>query len=162
LLDSIDPSTHSGLRDRALIALMVYSFARIGAAVAVEDVYVQDHRFWVRLHEKGGKHHEMPCHHNLETYLHDYLEGTGISSDRKSPLFRTIARETTGAGELSRRRMSFLFNRLADATMVVQPQGETLEENTIYVGLDVHKASISVTSAEDGRNGPRLFRLTAP
>ena len=40
LLDSIDVGTHAGLRDRALIALMVYSFARIGAALGmtVEDV----------------------------------------------------------------------------------------------------------------------------
>ncbi len=73
LLDSIDPaSSHAALRDRALIALMVYTSARIGAALKmrVEDVYVQKRRSWVRLHEKGGKRHEMPCHHNLETYLH--------------------------------------------------------------------------------------------
>jgi site-specific recombinase XerC len=49
LLDSIDVGTHAGLRDRALIALMVYSFARIGAAlgVTVEDVYMQNRRLWV-------------------------------------------------------------------------------------------------------------------
>ena len=89
---SLDASTHVGLRDRALIGLMVYSFARIGAAVAmkVEDVYVQHRRLWVRLHEKGGKRHEMPCHHSLEAYLHGYLDGTGIASDPKGPLFRTI------------------------------------------------------------------------
>ena len=70
VLDSIDVSTPVGLRARALIDLMVYSFARIGAALAmkVEDVYVQNRRFWVRLHEKGGKRHEMPCHHSLEAY----------------------------------------------------------------------------------------------
>ena len=67
LLDSIDVSTHAGLRDRALIGLMVYSFARIGAALGmtVEDVYTQNRRLWVRLREKGGKRHAMPCHHNL-------------------------------------------------------------------------------------------------
>ena len=61
LLDSIDVSTPIGLRDRALIALMVYSFARVGAATAmkVEDVFTQNRRLWVRLHEKGGKRHEM-------------------------------------------------------------------------------------------------------
>ena len=77
LLDSIDVSTHAGLRDRALIGLMVYSFARIGATLGmrVEDVYVQHRRLWVRLHEKGGKRHEMPCHHSLEAYLHGYLDG---------------------------------------------------------------------------------------
>ena len=64
LLDSIDPSTPAGLRDRALIALMVYSFARIGAALAmkVEDVFTQKGRLWVRLHEKGGKDHAMRSH----------------------------------------------------------------------------------------------------
>jgi integrase len=56
LIDAIDISTVIGLRDRALIGLMVYSFARIGAAIGmrVEDVYPQNRRLWVRLHEKGG------------------------------------------------------------------------------------------------------------
>lgn len=96
LLDSIDVSKPIGLRDRALIALMVYSFARIGAALAmrVEDVFVQNRRLWVRLREKGGKRHEMPCHHTLEAYLHAYLDGTGIGGDPKGPLFRTIGRKT--------------------------------------------------------------------
>uniref|UniRef100_UPI00048900F3 tyrosine-type recombinase/integrase n=1 Tax=Paraburkholderia ferrariae TaxID=386056 RepID=UPI00048900F3 len=100
LLDSIDVSTPIGLRDRALIALMVFSFARVGAALAmrVEDVYVQNRRLWVRLREKGGKAHAMPCHHTLEAYLHAYLDGTGIANEPKGPLFRTIAR---GTGQLS-------------------------------------------------------------
>ena len=100
LLDSIDVTKPIGLRDRALIGLMVYSFARIGAAVAmkVEDVYVQKRRLWVRLHEKGGKRHEMPCHHNLEVYLHAYIDGCGLGSDPKGALFRTIGR---GTGELT-------------------------------------------------------------
>ena len=59
---------------------MVYSFARIGAALGmkVEDVFTQNRRLWVRLREKGGKAHAMPCHHNLETYLTAYIERTGI------------------------------------------------------------------------------------
>jgi len=96
LLDNIDVSTPSGLRDRALIALMVYSFARIGAALgmAVEDVFTQNRRLWVRLREKGGKRHAMPCHHNLEEYLAAYLDGAGLRDDPKGPLFRTIGRGT--------------------------------------------------------------------
>jgi site-specific recombinase XerD len=96
LLDSIDATTPVGLRDRALVGLMVYSFARIGAALAmkVEDVFVQNCRLWVRLHEKGGKRHEMPCHHNLEAYLHAYIDGCGLARDPKGPLFRTIRRGT--------------------------------------------------------------------
>lgn len=96
LLDSIDVTTPAGLRDRALVGLMVYSFARIGAALAmrVEDVFVQNRRLWVRLHEKGGKRHEMPCHHNLEEYLSAYLDGCKLRDDRNGALFRTIARGT--------------------------------------------------------------------
>jgi integrase len=83
---------------------MVYTFARIGAATAmrVEDVYVQNRRLWVNLHEKGGKAVALPCHHNLEAYLHAYLDGTGIASDPQGPLFRTIGR---GTRQLTRTRL---------------------------------------------------------
>jgi site-specific recombinase XerC len=95
-IDSIDVATPVGLRDRALIVFMVYSFARIGAALSmkVEDVNVQNRRLWVRLDEKGGKRHEMPCHHNLESYLHAYIDGCKLSIDPKGALFRTIGRGT--------------------------------------------------------------------
>ena len=101
LIDSIDITTPAGLRDRALIGLMVFSFARIGAALGmkVEDVFTQNRRLWVRLREKGGKPHAMPCHHNLETYLTAYIEGAGLAEDPKGPLFRTIGR---GTGLLTR------------------------------------------------------------
>ena len=100
LLDSIDVTTSIGLRDRALIAFMVFSFARIGAVTGmkVEDVFTQGRRLWVRLREKGGKAHAMPCHHALEEYLTAYIDGTGIAADSKGPLFRTIDR----AGQLTR------------------------------------------------------------
>jgi site-specific recombinase XerD len=80
LLDSIDTTTVIGLRDRALIGLLVFTFARIGAALGmtVADVYWQHRRLWVRLHEKGGKEHAMPCHHHLETYLQDYIKAAKI------------------------------------------------------------------------------------
>ncbi len=96
LLDSIDVSTLVGLRDRALIAVMTFAFARIGAVVAmrVEDYYANGKRWWVRLHEKGGKRHEMPAHHNLEAYLDAYLEAAGIRDGGKAPLFRSAAGRT--------------------------------------------------------------------
>jgi integrase len=75
---------------------MVYSFARIGATIGmrVEDVYTQNRRLWVRLHEKGGKQHAMPCHHNLETYLHDYIDGAALASDPEALLFQSDSRAT--------------------------------------------------------------------
>jgi hypothetical protein len=45
------------------------------SALTVEDVYTQNCRLWVRLREKGGKRHAMPCHHNLDGYLVAYLDG---------------------------------------------------------------------------------------
>ena len=66
-----------GLRDRALIGAMVYTFARVNAVLKmkVRDFFVQGRRGWVRLHEKGGKEHDVPCHHNLEHFLAAYLAG---------------------------------------------------------------------------------------
>ena len=105
LLDAIDLSTPAGLRDRALIGLMVYTFARVGAATGmrVGDVYVQGRRTWVRLHEKGGKQHEMPCHHNLDEYLHAYIDGGQLAGDDKGFLFRSSVGRT---GALTERPMS--------------------------------------------------------
>lgn len=92
LLDSIDVTTVIGLRDRALIALMTFTFSRVSAAaqkMRVEDIYVQKRRLWVRLHEKNGKLHQMPCNHNLEEYLQAYLAAVGIAEDAKGYLFRS-------------------------------------------------------------------------
>ncbi len=92
LLDSIDIGTIMGLRDRAIIGVMVYSFARVGAVVGmkVEDYYQNGKRWWFRLHEKGGKRHDVPAHHNAEAYVDAYLEAASISGAKKSSLFRTI------------------------------------------------------------------------
>lgn len=90
LLDSIDTSQLIGLRDRALIGLMVYSFSRVEAAVSmtVEDFYQERKRWWVKLREKNGKVNKMPCHHNLQTYLEEYIEKAGIAG--KVPLFQSV------------------------------------------------------------------------
>ena len=95
LLDSIDCSKITGLRDRALIAVMVFSFVRVGAVVGmnVEDYYPEGKRWWFRLHEKGGKMHQVPAHHTAEEYLDAYLRASAVSEEPKSPLFRTIDRK---------------------------------------------------------------------
>ena len=58
-----------------------------GFEMKIEDVFTQNRRLWVRLHEKGGKQHEMPCQRNLEAYLHAYIDGGGLSDDPKGPPF---------------------------------------------------------------------------
>ncbi len=94
LLDSIDSTTIAGLRDRALIAVMVFTFARVGAAlhVNVRDVYLNSRKYWLRLHEKGGRYHEMPLSHNAEAYLTEYMDAAGLHEQPDTPLFRTIGR----------------------------------------------------------------------
>ncbi len=69
LLAAIDTSSLTGLRDRALIGIMIYTFARVGAVLQmkVSDYFSQGRRGWVRLHEKGGKEHEAPCIPKLES-----------------------------------------------------------------------------------------------
>ena len=85
-----------GLRDRALIGAMFFTFARVGAVVTmnVEDYYTQGKRSWLLLREKGGKQHHMPAHHTLEAYLDAYIEAAGIASESKTPLFRSAPRAT--------------------------------------------------------------------
>jgi integrase len=98
LIDSIPTETVRDLRDRALISTLTYSFARITAALTmkVEDLRPQaaGWRLRLRLHEKGGKHHEMPCHHALAEALHAYIAAAGIAEDRKGWLFRTSPRHS--------------------------------------------------------------------
>lgn len=104
LLDSIDTSELIGLRDRALIGVMVFSFARVSAAIGmrVEDYFPTGKRWWFRLHEKGGKRHEVPAHHNAEDYLDAYIDAAGIGEDKRGPLFRTLGRDR----QLTRNRMA--------------------------------------------------------
>ena len=96
LLESIPTKTISGLRDRALIGTMIYSLARIGAVLGmnVGDYYANGKRYWLRLLEKGGKHHEVPCHHKIEEYLDEYFDAAQIIKDLKGPVFRNVAGKT--------------------------------------------------------------------
>src|SRR6185295_10907523 len=105
LLAAISADSLIGLRDRALIGTLLFTFARVSAALAmrIEDYYPVGKRWWIRLHEKGGKHHEMPVHHTLQEYLDAYIEAAGIAGDPKSQLFRSTEGRT---GRLSEKPMS--------------------------------------------------------
>jgi integrase/recombinase XerD len=117
LLTGMDVSTVVGLRDRAIIAVMTYTFARVGAVVAltVDDYYSQKKRWWLRLREKNGKVNEMPCHHKLEEYLDAYIKAAGVEDDRKGPLFRAALgkKKKLGLGSLSRTDVWYMVRRRA-------------------------------------------------
>jgi len=104
LLGVVETSTHTGLRDRALLGTLAYTFARIGAVVnlKVEDYYPSGKRFLLRFKEKGGKEKELPVHHKLEELLDQYLKASGLEKEPGSPLFPAALGKT---GKLSRRRL---------------------------------------------------------
>jgi len=163
LLDSIDTGTVVGLRDRALIGLLVFTFARIGAALSmtVADIYWQHRRLWVRLHEKGGKEHAMPCHHNLETYLQDYIEAAGLAGDREGALFRTSYRRT---GILTDRPMTqsdawrMLQRRARDAGIPTAVCNHTFRATGITAYLD-NGGSLENAQATAAHESPRTTKL---
>ncbi len=163
LLDSIDTKTVVGLRDRALIGLLVFTFARIGAALGmtVADVYWQHRRLWVRLHEKGGKEHAMPCHHHLETYLQDYIEAAGLAGGREGPLFRTAFRRS---GVMTDRAMSqsdawrMLQRRARAAGIPTAVCNHTFRATGITAYLD-NGGSLENAQAMAAHESPRTTKL---
>ena len=117
LLDRIDTGTLVGLRDRALLSVMVYSFARVSAAVGMrrQDYFRQELRGWLRLHEKGGKRHDVPAHHRAEEAVEAYLADGGIE-DAKAPLFQSVDRAGGLSGRpLTRRAVLAMIKRRAAA-----------------------------------------------
>jgi integrase/recombinase XerD len=163
LLAGIDTSTVVGLRDRALIAVMTYSFARIGAVVAmkVEDYYPEGKRWWVRLHEKGGKRHEMPAHHKLETFLDEYLAAAGIREGAKTPLFRSAAGRTGLVTDLPLNRIDayrMIRRRTAEAGLKGRLGCHTFRATGITAYLEAG-GSLENAQAMAAHESPRTTKL---
>jgi integrase len=97
---------------------MVYSFARVGAAVTMKvgDYFQHRKRSWLRLHEKGGKRHELPCHSSLEEYLNAWIAAAGITRDKKGPLFRSMGKgDRVGKRAMSRFDVLHMIKRRAES-----------------------------------------------
>jgi site-specific recombinase XerD len=88
-LDSVDTSHVIGHRDKAFLATLAYTFARVGAVVSlkVEDYFQAGKRSLIRFHEKGGKEKEIPVHHKLEEILDEYLKASHLKNQPQAPLF---------------------------------------------------------------------------
>jgi site-specific recombinase XerD len=163
LLDHIDVSHVVGLRDRALIAVMTYSFARVSAAVnmRVEDYYRNGKRWWFRLHEKGGKFHEVPAHHKAEAYLDSYLEVAGIAAEPKSPLFRSTRGQSRRLTDRPMRRRDVLRvikRRTADLGMTSRVCCHTFRATGITAYLQ-NSGSLEMAQAIAAHESPRTTKL---
>ena len=163
LLDSIDTGHVVGLRDRALIALMTYSFARIGAMIgmSVGDYYQNGKRWWIRLNEKGGKFHEVPVHHLAEEYLDAYLDAAGIRSQVKTPLFRSTrgrSRELTTFGLDQRSALSMIKRRAEDAGLPSSICCHTFRATGITAYLE-NGGTVENAQAIAAHESPRTTKL---
>jgi site-specific recombinase XerD len=154
LIDAIPSDPVRDLRDRALIATLTYSFARITAALKmrVEDLRPRGAGWELRLREKGGKQHVIPCHHALAETLHAYIAAAGIAEERKGWLFRTanvtlaafLIRAAAMESSSSRASsgvstgvlpflMTYLGPRTADAGFTVRTPPVTSQSNSIRI-----------------------------
>ncbi len=163
LLERIDTATVVGLRDRAFIGLLVYSFARVGAAVAMEvgDFYANGWRWWIRLREKGGKHHELPAHHNLEAWLHEYLEAAGIGEEERSPLFRSAMGRTGRLSEkplVARNALDLVQRRAKDAGLGGRICNHTFRATGITAYLE-NGGTLEMAQAIAAHESPRTTKL---
>ena len=150
-----------GLRDRALIGAMVYTFARVNAVLQmkVKDYFVQGRRGWVRLHEKGGKEHEVPCHHNLEQYLDEYIAAAGIAKDPEGPLFRTTGRKTGSPQEMWQQdAYRMIQRRAADAGIKTRIGNHTFRATGITAYLK-NKGTLEAAQHIANHESPRTTKL---
>jgi site-specific recombinase XerD len=151
------------LRDRALIGILIYSFARISAALAmrVEDYFPQGKRWWLRLHEKGGKNHEMPVHHTLEEYLDSYVRAAGIGEDKKGPLFRVALAKN---GQLSdrplhrKRAFEMIQRRAKQAGIATQIGCHTFRATGITIYL-TNGGTLEKAQMMAAHSSPRTTKL---
>ena len=123
LLASIDLSGVVGLRDRAVLGVLTYTGARVGALARLrrQDLEDQGAQRVLRFREKGGQQREIPVRHDLDRWLEEYLMAARIDADPKeTPLFRAalgkqkkLSRNPLSANSM--RRM--LKRRLKDARL---------------------------------------------
>jgi site-specific recombinase XerD len=150
-----------GLRDRALIGVMTYTFARVNAVLQmkVKDYFVQGRRGWVRLHEKGGKEHEVPCHHNLEHYLDEYIAAAGIAGDPDGPLFRTTGRKTGKQHPMWQQdAYRMIQRRAADAGIKTRIGNHTFRATGITAYLK-NKGTLEAAQHIANHESPRTTKL---
>ncbi len=163
LLDSIDTSHIVGLRDRALLSVMLFSFARISAVLGmrVEDYYHQGRRSFLRLHEKGGKYHEVPAHHTAQEYLDAYIAAAGIADEVKGPLFRTApgrARILTTTPMQRREALSMIKRRVSTCGFSRRVCNHSFRATGITAYLE-NGGTIEKAQAIAGHESPRTTKL---
>src|SRR5262249_55094017 len=105
LLKSMGAGSVVELRDRAIVAILIYTAARAGAVATLKrgSFYHAGDQRMLHFEEKNGKSREIPVRHDLEQIILQYLDAAGLRTARKdTPLFRTVYGKT---GQLTRNSM---------------------------------------------------------
>ena len=125
----------------------------------MKDYFVQGRRGWVRLHEKGGKEHEVPCHHNLEQYLDEYIAAAGIAADADGPLFRTTGRNTGKQHPMWQQdAYRMIQRRAADAGIKTRIGNHTFRATGITAYLK-NKGTLETAQHIANHESPRTTKL---
>lgn len=101
LLEAPDPATTKGLRDRAILAVLLYHGLRReeAARLAVHDILERRGIKHLRVHGKGGKLRYLPLHPVALERIHAYLEESGHHQEQDAaPLFMPLRGRKTGMG----------------------------------------------------------------
>ncbi len=162
LFEAIEPDTIKGLRDRAILAVMFYAFARVSAVVAlnVEDYYHQERRSFFRLSEKGGKVHEVPAHHQAQAHVDVYLEAAGIALEWKAPLFRSVDQSHNLTDRrLDRESVFRMMKRRAEAAGITSRVSPHSARGTGITNFLEHGGHIEQAQAIANHADPRTTKL---
>lgn len=163
LMAAIPQEKPRDLRDRALIAVLSYAFARIGAALALRVRDLEPHGAgWIlRLREKGGKPHAMPCHHALAEALHGYISAAGIAEDREGWLFRSAKGrgDALSAGSMGQVDAWRMIRRRAAAAGILAPIGCHSIRATAITAYLANGGSLEHAQAMAAHESPRTTKL---
>jgi integrase/recombinase XerD len=97
LLNSFDVSHVVGLRDRAIVPILIYTAARAGAVAKLKrgNFYHAGDQWMLHFDEKGGKVRQIPVQHDLQEMMVQYIDAAGLRVAAKdTPLFRSALKKT--------------------------------------------------------------------
>jgi site-specific recombinase XerD len=99
LLAAPPADTLKGLRDRAILSVLLYHGLRREelASLKVRDVQSRRGVPHLKVHGKGSKIRFVPLHPASQEALHAYLEAAGHASDADGALFRPLKNPVSGA-----------------------------------------------------------------
>ncbi|MFG3454566.1 MULTISPECIES: tyrosine-type recombinase/integrase [Stutzerimonas] len=166
LLDAPDPSTKKGLRDRAILSVLLYHGLRReeAARLSVQDILERRGIKHLRVHGKGGKLRYLPMHPVALERIHAYLEASEHHQDlTDGPLFLPLRGRKTGLGVSAEGIYALVSNYARAAGIEVAGLGvhglrATAATNALEHEADIAKvqqwlghASISTTRIYDRR-----------